>query len=118
MIPGVSNDIISDIATNIIRQPLIKFTQDACRFYEIPLAPDVDSGPMWDPHAHEWFSEFVDLPVTGTGRLLLVPKSTYEDAWSTTLTSTSTILYSPCCSKPNLQQTVSLLSCLRMEGGA
>lgn len=75
MIPGVSNDIISDIATNIIRQPLIHFTQDTCHFYGIPMAQEVDSGPMWDPQQKQWFSEFVELPVTTTGRLLLVPKA-------------------------------------------
>ncbi len=75
MIPGISNDIISDISTNIIRQPLVRFTQEVCEFYEITLTADVDSGPMWDPHTHEWFTEFVRLPISETGRLLLIPKS-------------------------------------------
>ncbi len=74
MIPGISNDLISDIATNIIRGPLIQFTQEVCRYYGIPLSADVDSGPIWYQQRHQWDSEFVELPITQTGKLLLVPK--------------------------------------------
>lgn len=74
-VDGISTDIISDITTNIIRQPLIHYTQVACRWYGIPLTPDVDSGPMWDPNNQNWFSEYVDLPMVPTGKLLLVPKA-------------------------------------------
>ena len=75
MIPGISNDLISDIATNIIRGPLIEFTQEVSRFYEIPLVPDVDSGPIWYSTRHEWDSEFVVLPVVDGRKLLFVPKA-------------------------------------------
>ena len=43
MIEGISSDIISDIATNIIRRPLIRYTQETAKYYSIPLVPDVDS---------------------------------------------------------------------------
>ena len=75
MIPGIDNDIISDITTNIIRGPLISFTQEVCTFYEIPLSPGIASGPMWNPVSHEWFEDHVELPMPPEGRLLLVPKS-------------------------------------------
>lgn len=74
MVEGVSTDIVSDISTNLIRAPLIRYTQDICRFYGIPLNDDVDSGPMWDPSEKRWYSEFVQLPMTTEGKLLLVPK--------------------------------------------
>ena len=74
MVEGVDVDIVSDITTNIIREPLIKYTQDACAFYEIPCAGEVDSGPLWDPTRLEWSNELVRLPVTKNGKLLLVPK--------------------------------------------
>ena len=35
-VPGIGFDIISDIATNIIRVQLIEFTQDVCGYYNIP----------------------------------------------------------------------------------
>jgi hypothetical protein len=74
MVEGVSSDIISDITTNIIRQPLIEYTQSMAKLYGIPLTPDVTSGPLWDPKQSTWFSEYVPLPTTKWGRLLLVPK--------------------------------------------
>jgi hypothetical protein len=75
LIEGVGVDIISDITTNIIRQPLIHYTQEMARQVGIPLTSDIDSGPMWDPAALSWFSEFVELPMTKEGKLLLVPKA-------------------------------------------
>jgi hypothetical protein len=74
MVDGISSDIISDITTNIIRQPLIEYTQSVASLYQIPLTPDVNSGPLWDPKAATWVSGFVSLPVTTWGKLLLVPK--------------------------------------------
>jgi hypothetical protein len=75
LVDGISSDIISDITTNLIREPLIHYTQSVCSWYGIPLKRDVDSGPLWDPNANTWHSQFVDLPVTPAGKLLLVPKS-------------------------------------------
>ncbi|MEM9008593.1 MAG: hypothetical protein AAGE59_34425 [Cyanobacteria bacterium P01_F01_bin.86] len=75
LVDGISSDIISDITTNIVRQPLIRYTQAACNWYRILLTNDVDSGPMWDPNSRSWFSDFVSLPVVESGKLLLVPKS-------------------------------------------
>jgi hypothetical protein len=75
MVEGISSDIVSDITTNIIREPLIRYTQDACSHYGISVDNDVDSGPLWDPGNRQWYSEFTRLPVTTAGKLLLVPKA-------------------------------------------
>ena len=48
MIEGVDVDIVSDITTNIIREPLIRYTQQMCDQYGIPMERDVDSGPLWN----------------------------------------------------------------------
>ncbi len=74
MIEGIAFDIVSDIATNIIREPLIRYTQYACQTYGIPLTEGVASGPLWDPTAHRWYAEYAKLPVAQHRRLLLVPK--------------------------------------------
>jgi len=42
-IDGIGHDRVSDITTNIVRGPLIEFTQDVAHFYSIPLAKDVAS---------------------------------------------------------------------------
>jgi len=75
LIEGISSDIISDMTTNIIRGPLIKYTQERANYYGIPVTEEIDSGPLWDPAHKEWYSELVSLPMTDSGKLLLVPKA-------------------------------------------
>jgi len=75
LIPGVGVDIISDMTTNIIRGPLIEYTQEMCARFNIPLQDGVDSGPLWDPSKKTWFTRYERLPVTKEGKLLLVPKA-------------------------------------------
>jgi hypothetical protein len=75
LIDGVSVDILSDIVTNIIRGPLISFTQRVCEEYGIPLIDDVDSGPVWNPNTKSWNQDFVRLPMPDDEKLILVPKS-------------------------------------------
>lgn len=73
-IEGVGPDRISDATCNIIRGPLIKYTQDMCDYYGVPMADEVDSGPVWDPESGRWENALVQLPVGPYGKLLLVPK--------------------------------------------
>ena len=61
LIDGISVDILSDIITNIIRGPLIGFTQATCGEYGIPLAQDVVSGPVWNMHTKKWDNDYVSL---------------------------------------------------------
>ena len=75
MVEGIGVDIISDITTNIIRKPLIEYTQRMAARYGIPLEQGIASGPMWNPVQKRWESDFVDLPRPSTGKLLLVPKA-------------------------------------------
>ena len=75
LIHGISVDIVSDITTNIIRGPLIKYTQEQCKQLAIPLEQGVPSGPIWDPFRSQWINEFVELPVVEGTKLLLVPKA-------------------------------------------
>lgn len=75
LIAGVGVDIISDMTTNIIRGPLISYTQRMAAQVGIPLEDGVDSGPLWDPGQRQWFSRYEKLPMTKEGKLLLVPKA-------------------------------------------
>lgn len=75
MVEGISVDIVSDMTTNIMRGPLIRYTQEMCEYYGIPLEEAVSSGPLWDPIGLQWFpSQFERLPVALGEKLLLVPK--------------------------------------------
>lgn len=75
LIPGVGVDIISDMTTNIIRGPLIEYTQEMCERFGIPLHEGISSGPLWDPGKRTWFTRYERLPMTKQGKLLLVPKA-------------------------------------------
>jgi hypothetical protein len=74
MIEGIGPDIISDITTNVIREPLIEYTQAVCQVYGIPIQQDIPSGPLWNPRDHSWVSNFVNLPSGENGKFILVPK--------------------------------------------
>jgi hypothetical protein len=73
-VDGVGPDRISDATCNIIRGPLLRYTQDMSAYYEIPMTEGVDSGPIWNPEQQRWEDSLVRLPVTPYGKLLLVPK--------------------------------------------
>ncbi|MBW8639173.1 hypothetical protein K1W69_18400 [Hoeflea sp. WL0058] len=76
LVRGINRDVISDITTNIIRAPLIQYTQHVCDYYGIHKESGVSSGNIWHPDEHKWVQDFVDLPVpNGFGRILLVPKA-------------------------------------------
>ena len=72
-IEQIGPDIISDITTNVCKGMLLAYTQGAAARHGIPLE-EVPSGPVWDPVRREWESGFTELPITDTGRVLLVPK--------------------------------------------
>jgi hypothetical protein len=74
MVPGIGPDIISDITTNILREPLIEYTQAACQVFGIPLQNDIPSGPLWNPRKNTWSTNYVHLPVIEHRKLLLIPK--------------------------------------------
>lgn len=74
-IEGIGPDIISDITINLIRGPLIDFTQKTAREVGIPLTAGVASGRIWAMNTHEWLPDtYTELPITGAGKILLVPK--------------------------------------------
>jgi hypothetical protein len=74
LIHGIGTDMISDAVSNIIRGPLIKYTQDMCTYYGIPLTPGVASGPIWNPQSESWEESLIPLPMTSYGKVILVPK--------------------------------------------
>jgi hypothetical protein len=73
-IEHVSSDKISDLTTNLIRKPLIDYTQDQCALLDIPLKRQVPVGPTWDPESLSWRQNFYDLPVVNRLPVIFVPK--------------------------------------------
>ncbi|WP_207888481.1 hypothetical protein [Pseudomonas sp. 30_B] len=72
VIEGIGSDMISDAICNILRGPLIEYTQEMCRYYGIPMQPNIPSGPIWD--GSQWTQRFTELPMTPKGKIILVPK--------------------------------------------
>jgi hypothetical protein len=75
-IPGIGSDKISDIATNIIRRPLIEYTQAQCALHGIQLKGAYPTGRYWYMEAEAWRQDYAPIPVHGQKRLILVPKYT------------------------------------------
>lgn len=73
-IPGIAEDKISDMTTNIIRGQLITYTQLQCNLHSVPME-EVNSGTYWDPVSRTWMSKYVNLPVYDNSRIILVPKT-------------------------------------------
>lgn len=73
VIPGISNDKISDMTINIIRGKLIEYTQLQTELFEIPVE-EVQSGPFWNQEENNWNNTYVNLPVYKNTKILLVPK--------------------------------------------
>jgi len=74
LVPGVGRDIVSDITTNVLRGPLIAYTQAQASYHGIPTQ-EVASGPVWHPATAQWEEAFTQLPVGNGHRLILVPKA-------------------------------------------
>lgn len=72
-IDKVGKDIVSDITTNIIRGPLISYTQQQAVLFGIPLE-EIQSGAVWDAQSRSWEQGYTQLPTTDGEKLLLVPK--------------------------------------------
>lgn len=74
LVPGVGRDTISDIATSVIRTPLIRYTLEMCELYGIPTEPQY-SGMAWSDSVKDWTHSNLHLPRANGDKLLLVPRS-------------------------------------------
>ncbi len=72
-VEGISVDGISDLATSILRGPLIDFTQQQCSNLSIPTS-NVAAGFVWDPALQKWTEKYAQLPIARGSPQILVPK--------------------------------------------
>lgn len=74
-IEGIGTDILSDIATCLIREQLVDYTQSQCAFHGIDTEPQF-VGPTWDVGTKTWSDDrAVEVPRGPDGPLVLVPRS-------------------------------------------
>ena len=71
-VKGIDKDKISDMVANLIKYPLIKYTQNQCDLFEIELE-DVESGYYWDKN--DWAYSYERMIVRNGRKYLLFPKS-------------------------------------------
>ena len=73
---GIGSDRISDISANIIKKHLIKYTQDICNKYKIPLKKKPIRNYMFDSSTCTWIPKHIELPENPFTRkgIILVPK--------------------------------------------
>lgn len=74
MIPGINRDKISDITANILKKPLIEFTQEQCKKYGIPTKR-VPVNNAFDYETLSFTSFFSELPVINNMPKILLPIS-------------------------------------------
>lgn len=74
-IEGIGPDSLSDITTNIIKRPLIEYTQKQARLLGIPMREGVAVPRVWNLERNVWESIYCELPVVDGNALILVPKS-------------------------------------------
>ncbi len=74
MIPGIGEDKISDLTTNIIRGNLLSYTQQQCELHGI-TRHNVPLPPTFDADAMIWREGYVNAPVWRGKPILLVPKA-------------------------------------------
>ena len=72
-IDGLGPDGLSDITTNILRRPLIEYTQQQARLWGIPLR-NVAVSRIWDLQELRWKSGYHELPVVDGSASIFVPK--------------------------------------------
>jgi len=73
LIPGISQDKISDITTNIVRGRLATFTLRQCRKHGVPTKR-VERGVARSEEHHDWANAYAELLLFENKPLILVPK--------------------------------------------
>lgn len=72
-IDNIGPDRVSDLITNIIRGPLIRFTNEMAIKYSLPQVSDLISYE-WNPRTKSWDEITCALPIADAMPLLLVPR--------------------------------------------
>ena len=71
-VEGIDKDIISDMTAMICKDELIKFTQEQCYFFNIPMK-EQKIGKIWMGN-DQWLSVTTKLPIYNENPIILIPK--------------------------------------------
>lgn len=72
---GIAEDRISDMAANVIKQYLVKYTVNQCKLWGIPTHEGVPLHHAWDSEERRWVDQYANIPIDQTGQgILFVPR--------------------------------------------
>jgi hypothetical protein len=73
---GIGPDRVSDIAANVLKQFLIRYTQQQCEIWKIPLSSQVPVEHIYEADSGTWIDAYEDLPISPIdgAPILLVPR--------------------------------------------
>lgn len=74
MIDGIASDIISDVVTNILREPLLEYTMAMARQFNIPVE-EHQTKNVWDMQNKTWTQISMPQIICDGKRLMLTPKA-------------------------------------------
>lgn len=74
IIPNIGEDKVSDLITSIIFLDLIKYTQEQCNMWKIPLENVKVKKLCWSNEKAEWIKLKTELPVYKNKPIVFVPK--------------------------------------------
>lgn len=78
-VEGVDKDKISDMVANIIKYPLMKYTEAQCDLFDIPMR-NVESGYYWNKTTAQWERGHHKMLVLDGRKYLLFPKNLISDS--------------------------------------
>ena len=73
-VPNVDKDKVSDMTANIIKRHLIRYTQEQCKLWGIPLMSGVPTGYYWDDEKKLWNNQYSEMLIIDERKIILVPK--------------------------------------------
>lgn len=74
MIDNVGEDKVSDLLTSLLSIPLIRYTQEECNMWKIPMKNVILKKKNWDAEKKIWVTLETSLPIYNKMPIILVPK--------------------------------------------
>ena len=75
MLPNIGEDKVSDLITTIIFLDLVKYTQQQCQKYHIPMREVELEKLCWNPQKEQWEKVITKLPIHCKKPIVFIPKS-------------------------------------------
>lgn len=75
LLPNIGEDKVSDLITTIIFLDLVKYTQEQCQKWNIPMKEVELEKLCWDSNKEEWIKVITNLPIHCKVPIVFIPKT-------------------------------------------